>query len=33
MTAIELFGTKVIPHVRELLAQAAGLDDLAAQES
>ncbi|MEY2404192.1 MAG: hypothetical protein QOD38_1743, partial [Acidimicrobiaceae bacterium] len=33
MTTIELYGTKVIPHVRELLAQAAELDDLAVQES
>ena len=33
MTAIELYGTKVIPHVRELLAQAAELGDLAVQES
>jgi probable LLM family oxidoreductase len=33
MTAIELYGTKVIPEVRELLAQAAELGDLAVQET
>jgi hypothetical protein len=33
MTAIELYGTKVIPQVRELLAQAAGLGDPALHKS
>jgi probable LLM family oxidoreductase len=33
MTAIELYGTKVIPQVRELLAQAAELGDPALQKS
>ncbi len=33
MTAIELYGTQVIPRVRQPLAQAAELGDLAVQKS
>jgi probable LLM family oxidoreductase len=33
MTTIELYGSEVVPRVRQLLAQAAELDDLAVQRS